>query len=129
MPVSFTWDGSDSGTSMSDVLSYEIKFDDGSWTTPDNSNSHSDSFSDDSHTVSVRVTDLAGNQYETSLSFITDLTNPSVTITSPDEGFIVSSTTLQVSWSGSDDTSGIDYYSITILFDRLTSGKKTFSEC
>ena len=114
MPVSFTWDGSDSGTPLSDVASYEIKFDDGQWSAPDNSNSHSESFSDGTHTVSVKVTDLAGNQYETSLSFITDLTNPSVSISSPEAGFIVSSTTLQVSWSGSDETSGIDYYSMSV---------------
>ncbi|MBD3192130.1 MAG: hypothetical protein GF308_15905, partial [Candidatus Heimdallarchaeota archaeon] len=60
-----------------------------------------------------------------------DTTPPIVDITSPTDGSTVSSTDVTVSWTGSDDQSGIDYYEVRIdsgsWINKGTSTSHTFT--
>ena len=137
--VRVDWEGSDSG---SGILGYQYRIDGQSWsatsgvltyifTTGVNGN----------HTVDVHAIDLAGNDFETSVTFNVDTVPPTVTITVPNEGLITNSTTVSVFWAGSDATSGIKGYQykidtgawsvlsldLTHEFAGLTDGSHTVS--
>ena len=71
------------------------------------------SLSDGTHAVSVRVTDLAGNYHVVNISFVIDTTPPLLSILLPGEGSS-HGVDVNVSWTGSDITSGLDRYEIRI---------------
>ncbi|MCF2143337.1 MAG: VCBS repeat-containing protein [Candidatus Heimdallarchaeota archaeon] len=62
--------------------------------------------------ITVVAVDLALNTGRDTIFIIRDLTNPTITITTPLDGAAVKLAAVQVQWSGSDVLSGIDYYQI-----------------
>ena len=66
----------------------------------------------DSHTITVRAFDLADNLRIASVTFVVDVTAPIVTIIIPSEDAPV--TSIDVTWNGSDATSGIAGYQYRI---------------
>ncbi len=110
--VTVEWTGSDD---TSGIDYYEIRIDGGEWIHKGLQTTHEFTNLDEgSHTVDVRATDNADNSAVDSVTFVVDVSDPTVSITSPDEGEIFGSTEVTVEWDGSDDISGIDHYEIRI---------------
>ncbi|WXG42323.1 MAG: NosD domain-containing protein [Candidatus Freyarchaeum deiterrae] len=115
--VLLAWTSSDN----TGVDHYAVRIDGGNWTSVGTSLSYNFfGLSDGSHTVDVRVFDLAGNNATTSVSFFVDTTPPSVTITSPTANELFNTTSVTVNWTGSDDT-GIDHYEVILDSGSWTS--------
>ena len=66
------------------------------------------------HTIYVRVIDVAGNMAQDSVSFFVDGDAPSLKILSPSRGSYYNTSSVKVSWTGSDIGVGMDYYVIYI---------------
>ena len=66
------------------------------------------------HTVEVRVTDHAGNAAVEETSVISDGTTPKVGVVSPKTNSRFTNDRVIVSWTGSDELSGIDHYEVQI---------------
>ncbi|MFO7991326.1 MAG: Ig-like domain-containing protein [Thermoplasmata archaeon] len=116
--VTIQWSGSDDNG----IDHYEIRRDSGAWLDVGTSTSHTYSgLSEGDHTVDVMAYDTIGQTDMDSVTFEVDITDPSITITSPSEGEHIASSTVTVYWSGSDSGSGIDYY-----YSRLDSGSWTY---
>ena len=116
--VMVSWNGSDA---TSGIDHYEIRIDSGNWTDVKLNRSYTfTNLLDGSHTVDVKAIDNEGNKNRASVTFTVDATAPDITITSPSDGTIFNTTTVTVSWAGSDATSGIDHYEI-----RIDSGNWT----
>ncbi len=110
--MTIMWAGNDS---VSGIDHYEIRIDGGSWLNVGTSTSHDfTSLSDGSHTADVKAVDNAGNEATDIVTFTTDTTNPTVTITSPSDNSIFNTSSVTVQWTGSDSASGIDHYEIRI---------------
>ncbi len=60
--------------------------------------------------VDVKAFDNAGNENSATVSFIVDTIAPSINVTSPDDGAWFNTTSMNVTWTGSDGGSGIAYY-------------------
>ena len=102
------WNGSDG---VSGIDHYEIRMDSGSWVDVGTDTNHTFSgLAEGNHTVDVRAVDMAGNDGTDSISFWVDLTAPSVVITSPKNGQLLNTSTVEVIWAGWDNESGIDHY-------------------
>jgi hypothetical protein len=68
---------------------------------------------DGNHTFYVRACDQADNWgIPASYSFSLDAVLPTIGIVSPTDGAVQNTSTVEVSWTGSDDRSGIDRYEI-----------------
>ncbi len=92
----------------------EILVDSGNWINVGNVMSYTlTNLTDGSHTVLLRVYDMAGNYNETSFSFNIDTIAPNVTIISPESNAITNESTVNVQWKGSDNI-GIAYYEIKV---------------
>ncbi len=115
--VTVTWTGSDAD---SGINYYEIRIDLGSWINKGTVTSHTfTSLAESGHTVDVHAWDNAGNNNLDSISFTIDLpdtTPPDITITSPSNGALLTSSDVATFWTGSDADSGIDYYEVRIDF-------------
>ncbi len=110
--ITVEWTGSDDA---SGIDYYEIRIDGGEWTNVGLNTSHQfTDLEEGDHTVDVRVTDNAGNNATDSVTFTVDITPPTVTITSPDEGQIFNVSDITVQWIGSDDETGISHYEIRL---------------
>jgi hypothetical protein len=110
--VDMQWTGADGG---SGIDFFEVKLDGDVWIdTGTVTNRLYPNVMDGAHNATVRVHDKAGNMQEASVEFGVDSTNPVVVIESPDDGSTETSSTLRVTWSGSDDASGIDHYEVKI---------------
>ena len=110
--IDVMWTGADGG---SGIDFYEIKLDNDIWinvgTAP---NRLYPNVMDGTHNATVRIHDKAGNMQEASIGFGVDSTIPVLTILDPDDGSTVTSSTITVSWTGSDAASGIDRYEVKI---------------
>lgn len=69
---------------------------------------------DGSHTVEFRAFDVAGNSVASTVSFTVDVTPPTASITTPTSGSDVASGSVQVTWTASDATSGLDRIGVTV---------------
>jgi hypothetical protein len=98
------WTASDSG---SGIAKMEIKLDTGSWSTIAGTTDTLTSLADGSHTVTVRVTDNAGNVNSASASFVVDTVAPVLSINSPTSGSYNNTGSVTVSWTATDGGSGI----------------------
>ena len=72
--------------------------------------------SDGEYTVRIRAKDYAGNVEEAVLKFTVDTTPPSVQIKSPEDCSCITTSDINVEWSGYDEY-GVSYYLV-----RLSSG-------
>jgi hypothetical protein len=110
--INVQWTGADGG---SGIDHYEVKLDDGIWISTGTVASRLfQNVMDGTHNATVKVYDKAGNMREAFVGFGVDSTLPELTITDPDDGSTITSSTLTVSWTGSDPASGIDHYEVKI---------------
>ncbi len=114
--VTVYWTSFDAG---SGIKHFEIKLDDGNYKNMDTSTSYTLSdMVDGMHEVFVRAIDFTLNSNESSLVFYLDATKPTLANLKPQQDTTVTTSTAQVSWSGSDAGAGIGYYTV-----KLDDGK------
>jgi hypothetical protein len=102
--VVVTWTVSETGPDI--TVSYRI--DGGYWDVATGDSATFSSLDEGEHTVEVKVSDVADNEYTASVTFTVDTVSPSVSITSPEDGDLVGTDDVAVSWTASDGGSGID---------------------
>lgn len=110
----------------------EVKLDGGSWISTGTATNYTfTNVTEGSHMITVRAFNGAGNTSETSVSFGVDVTPPSISIASPTNATIFSSSSVLISWSGFDTVSGIDHYEVRLnagsWLDVQTSTTHTFT--
>ena len=69
---------------------------------------------DGPHTILVTVYDGAGNSASASVAVTVDATGPTVSISGPGSGAVVTSSSTTVQWSAADTTSGVDHIELRI---------------
>jgi hypothetical protein len=109
--ITVRWTGSDV---ISEINYYEIKLNGGSTIDKGTLTTHTYEIVDGSFTVKIRAYDMAGNSIEESVSFKIDTVDPSVQISNPANGSIITSSSITVSWSGLDVDSDVDHYLISL---------------
>jgi hypothetical protein len=110
--INVQWTGADGG---SGIDYYEIKMDDGIWINMGTvANRLYQNVMDGPHNATARVYDKAGHTQQASVSFGVDSTRPIVRIDSPEDGSTETSSTITVTWTGSDAASGLDHYEVKI---------------
>ncbi|RLG42197.1 MAG: hypothetical protein DRN78_03405, partial [Thermoproteota archaeon] len=103
------WSGSDNYG----IDHYEIKLDDGSWINVGTTTSYEfTGLAEGSHTVSVKAVDVAKNVRITSKTFIVDVTAPVVTITTPTDGEYITSSSVTIIWTYTEDN--LDRFEVTL---------------
>ncbi len=99
-------------SSSEDIDHYEVELDGNSKYTGMGQTITLEGLTDGEHQVNIKAVDIAGNINNESTNFIVDTENPEVEIVSIDEGQIFGDENITISWQGSDQTSGINYYEI-----------------
>ncbi len=108
--VGVSWTGNDP---TSGLMGFHYKLDNGSWSAPSYATEHEFvGLTDGWHTVYVEAIDNASNSAMVSVTFLVDVTSPSLHITGPEDEAVVNSS--QVGWAGSDPVSGILGYQYRI---------------
>ncbi|TFG70537.1 MAG: hypothetical protein E4H25_01825 [Methanomassiliicoccus sp.] len=136
--VEVEWTASDDGTGID---MFEIKLDSGSWIDVGLDTSYDFmSVADGSHTVYVRATDVAGWPVTESVTFTVNTEAPIVMITSPEDGNVVTDSSVLMEWdvtevqlgidkidvkADSDDWTEIDAADVSYVFDDLSEGPHT----
>jgi hypothetical protein len=110
--VTVTWAASDGSGSGIDTV--EVKLNSGTWTPVTTSSRAFTGLAEGSHTVSVRVTDNAGNTATASVTFMVDTVNPTLTINLPEDGTETRDTTVTITWTCTDTGCGIDRIEVSI---------------
>ena len=117
--VTVIWEGSDA---LSGVTGYQYSLDGSAWSVLSNDLSHEFSgLGDDTHTVDIQVWDLAGNNAVDTIRFTVDTAAPGVSISSPADNYISSSTSVTVTWTGIDLGTGLAGYRYKIGSDEFSS--------
>jgi hypothetical protein len=128
--VTVTWAASDGTGSGIDTI--EVKLDSGAWTAATGTSRAFLALAEGSHTVSVRVTDNAGNAATASVTFMVDTVDPTLTITSPEVGSETEETSVTVTWTCTDTGCGIDRIEVCIdggsYVSVGTASQRTFSD-
>lgn len=110
--ISITWDGDDAG---SGIDYYAVKLDDYQEVNIGIATNYTlTNVTEGSHTIFISALDRTENIGEVSINVSIDLTPPIISDISVVNGSAISSSTLNISWSGSDAISGIDHYEIKI---------------
>jgi len=110
--VTVTWEGSDNG---SGINHYEIRVDNGSWVDVGTEVTYTlANLSDGDHTITVRAVDNSSNEATDSVSITVDATAPIVAIISPADNLLMNTSSVTVTWSGTDETTGIDRYEVRL---------------
>ncbi|MDD1755338.1 MAG: right-handed parallel beta-helix repeat-containing protein [Methanomassiliicoccales archaeon] len=109
--INAAWLGMDPS---SGIAYYESKLDSEAWQYMGATTVRPLVLTEGAHTFSVRAFDNASNSYTTSVSFVVDLTAPLLAIDSPSEGSMFAWADVAVAWTGYDDLSGIQNYSVRI---------------
>jgi len=114
--VQLTWTASDA---TSGIDHFEVRLDGGTpITVPAGTTTHSfTGLSDGSHTLALRAFDRAGNTILLSVAVTVDTASPTASLTAPTPGHVFGTGSVQLTWTGSDATSGIDHFEV-----RLDSG-------
>lgn len=66
------------------------------------------------HDIEVRAFDLTGVVGQDSITICVDIESPYVAVENPEVGAVLNTGQVTVSWSGSDDLSGVDHYEISV---------------
>jgi ribosomal protein S11 len=114
--VTLTLTYSGATTAVSQVrYSIDGTWDTESWESPSTSKTWSLTQGDGAKTVYYQVSNVLGMVSPTySDSIVLDTTPPAATITSPSEGEKIQSSSVTVSWSGSDGGSGLEKYEVKL---------------
>ena len=116
--VSVAWTGSDA---ESGIGHYEVKLDDGTWTAVGTNTQHTFSaLSDGTHTAYVMAVDNAGNTATDRVDFTVDTYPPTINITAPANNSLLNADHVTVTWTGTDNGTGIEHYEL-----RTDSGSWT----
>jgi len=107
--VDVSWQCSDE----SGVAQMEVRVDLLGWQAASETSQHFE-LADGTHTIAVRITDLAGNKIVRNTTFLCDTAVPQVTATTPEMNAKISENDVLLSWSGSDALSGIDHYEVSV---------------
>ncbi len=98
-----------------DAVTTERSVDGGAWLAVVGTSVTISSLVDGEHTISIRVTDVAGHEATDSVTILVDTTDPTVEITSPSEGATVVGAEVTVEWTADDGLgSGIDAVEVSI---------------
>ena len=108
--INATWTASDAGSGL---LNTSVSLDGGEWTAMMDEYYEYTSLANGQHTISVRVYDNATNMRTSSKTFNINTVLPSVNITDPAEGALLSSTGVTATWEG-DPSSEIANYWVSI---------------
>ncbi|MCJ7489280.1 MAG: Ig-like domain-containing protein, partial [Thermoplasmata archaeon] len=91
-----------------------VKLDAGTWTAVTGSTREFTALAEGAHTVSVRVTDNAGNSVTIGVTFMVDTVDPSLSITSPEAAWETEDRAVTVTWTCTDTGCGIDRIEVCI---------------
>jgi len=106
--VTTRWKGADA---VSGISHYEFQLDDESWLDLGMSTARLLSgLADGHHEFKVKAFDKAGNSAFASVAFAVDTTPPLLSIELPRSGSEIRSSSIKVTWTGSDTLSGIESY-------------------
>ncbi len=111
--VQLTWTASDA---TSGIDHFEVRLDGG---TPINEPAGTATYtftgvSDGSHTLALRAFDGAGNTILASVAVTVDTTVPIASLTTPASGHLFGTSSVQLTWTASDATSGIDHFEVRL---------------
>ncbi len=110
--VVVAWDGSDNVISINN---YEVSYDGSNWIDVGLAESYLFSgLPEGPNYLYIRAYDFAGNYIEIVIEVIVDLTGPTVSISTPSDGDVVTTSDVYIEWSGSDVGSGIDHYLVRL---------------
>ena len=114
--VTISWNAVDPNGALASGIEYLfIRNDTGTWFTLSPSDvSFVLTLSEGPHFVEVQAWDAAGNIFTDSVTFIVDVTLPSVEIVSPDDGAMFSYNEIPIVWTGSDALSGLAYFEVAL---------------
>ncbi len=137
--MTVSWDG---GDNTSGLQGFRFRIDGGGWSSLSMTKTYNFvGLADGSHRVDVLAIDRSNNAVTVSVDFTVDSTPPSLSITSPAGGYYSPSSSVSVTWSGSDLNSGLlgfqykidssDWSTTSLLntwtFDELSDGSHTVS--
>ncbi|MFX1250120.1 MAG: Ig-like domain-containing protein [Promethearchaeota archaeon] len=109
--ITIQWSGSDVG---SGIAYYEVFLDDVSQGTTTGLSMSVSLSADGFHNITVIVYDMADNTDQATIWVQRDMTDPTITITSPANDTLTNQNSTTIQWTGSDAESGIDYYEIFV---------------
>jgi hypothetical protein len=123
--VEYTVDGT--GT---DIVSVERRVDGGAWESAGESSTTVESLDEGLHTVDIRATDEAGNEYTASVEFTVELAAPTitVTITSPEDDALLSTDSVTVEWTVSDGEATVQVKLDDGSWQSATGDSATFTD-
>ncbi len=120
--VPVTWYAFDMASSPSGLDRTEVRLDAGVWVNKGLGSMHTFlNVTEGYHTIYLKTFDKAGNLVEKNVSIMVDYLVPMVSITSPSNHSLYSVTGVSITWTGSDQGSGIDHYEVGIDSAPMTS--------
>lgn len=116
--VTVRWSASDAQSGLNRI---EVRIDGGSWNNASLGSSWTfTGLAEGGHDADVQAFDNMGNSRTASVAFTVDVSSPSVSISSPSQGHVSATSSVTLSWDGSDLVSGIAGFEI-----KLDSGSWT----
>ena len=106
-----SWIATDEG---SGIKGYQYRIDSGKWYSTTEASHLFEDLGEGPHTVVIRAIDNAGNSVTAMVTFVVDTVPPSLSITSPDDGSVLSTTWVEISWSATDATTTVTGYEYRI---------------
>jgi parallel beta-helix repeat protein len=116
------WYAFDMASTLSGMDRTEVRLDESAWVNEGLGSTHIfQEVSEGFHTLYVKSFDKAGNSVEKQSRFMVDFTLPTVSILSPANHTIYSINDVTITWSGSDQGSGIDHFDVGMDSGPMTS--------
>ena len=109
--VNVNWTGSDATTS---IQGYQYRVNGGQWSSLSSETNVMLDLEDGNYTVEVRAYDMAGNNATTSIAFTVDTVAPIPVFVSPSRDINTNITSISISWTATDITSGVHNYSFRL---------------
>jgi len=102
-------------SSSTDVANYSVKLDSGTWFDVGMAENHTFyGLSEGQHMAYITAYDHAGNTNTSMVAFTVDTVDPFVVLDSPVDGSIFNTSTINITWHGWDNGTGIDHYNLSI---------------
>jgi len=108
MTVSISWSVNDDN-----YVESMIRIDDGEWVGLGRATTYNATLTEGQHTIVVLAKDIVGNNNTTKIILTIDMSPPQLDITNPQDGEILTSSTVTIEWSAYDEN-GIAYYLVRI---------------
>jgi hypothetical protein len=122
--VTVEWGATDP---IAGIASYQFRIDGGAWSSPSMAVSHSfGGLNNGLHNVTIRATDLVGNAVDRYVVFMVDTLAPTLTIEAPMNNTHFNTTSVNISWSSSDQYSGLHGYQYRLdggIWSSIASNK------